>query len=169
MVHLLVSFSTADSVHRCDQFFRREYRPGIVRSVDLERRFHFVPAVAANGIVHQRDFVPQLRRIANGRVDAGVHAQADHDQLMNAVLLELQIEVGVGKAAGAPVLLSDDFSRSRRELIAKGPAPGAVGEYLRAGARLLDRGPKFPGLVVAGAPAMVWREEGPGTGGTSRL
>src|SRR5262245_15612665 len=88
---------------------------------------------------------------------------------MNTVLLELQIEVGVGKAAGAPVLLSDDFSRSRRELVAKGTAPGAVGKHLPARAGLLDRGPKCPGLVVARAPAMVRREEDPGAGRTSRL
>src|SRR5262245_2358265 len=88
---------------------------------------------------------------------------------MNAVLLDLQIEVSVGKAAGAPVLLRNDFSRSRCELVAKGPAPGAVGVDLRARAGLLDRGPKFPCLVVARAPAMVRREEDPGAGVTSRL
>src|SRR6266542_4962926 len=128
---LISSFSSADFLDRRDQFLRRENSPGIVGRVDLERGFHFVPAVAPDGIVHQPDFVAQLRSIANGRVDAGIRAYADHDQLVNAVLLELQIEIGVGEPAGAPVLLRNDLPRLRRELVAKASSPGSVGEDLR--------------------------------------
>jgi len=33
-----------------------------------------------------------------------VRDQPDDDELMDAVLLELQVQIGVGKAAGAPML-----------------------------------------------------------------
>jgi hypothetical protein len=49
---------------------------------------------------------------ANGRFDAGERDQPD-DELMNAVLLQLQIKVGVGEAAGAPVLLGNNFTTAR--------------------------------------------------------
>lgn len=78
---------------------------------------------------------------------------------VNAVLLEHQIEVRVGEPARAPVLQRHDLPRLRREFEPKGATPGAVGEDLRARPRFLDRGPEFPRLVVAGAPAMMRREE----------
>jgi len=39
--------------------------------------------------------------------------QPDDDQLVDAVLLELQIQVGVGETAGAPMFLSDDLTGRR--------------------------------------------------------
>src|SRR5262245_57121686 len=157
------------SSERPDELFRRDNRPGVVGGIELERGLHLVPAVARDGILHQGDLVPQLRRVANGRVDAGVRAQADHDQLVNAVFLELQIEVRVGEPTRAPVLKRHDLPRLRRELDPKGAAPGAVGEDLRARPGFLDRGPEFPLLVVADAPAMMRREEDLNARGTSRL
>jgi hypothetical protein len=59
-----------------------------------------------------------------------VRYQPDDDELMDAVLLELQIEIRVGKAAGAPMLLGDDLARLRRELGTELAAPRAVFECL---------------------------------------
>src|SRR5262245_8714214 len=50
-------FSPVELLDRRNQFFRRHNRPGIVRRIQLEGGFHFVPAVAADRILDQRDFV----------------------------------------------------------------------------------------------------------------
>jgi hypothetical protein len=77
--------------------------------------------------------------------------------------------IGVREPAGAPVFLRNDIPRLRRELVAKGSSPAAVGEDLGARGGLLDRGPEFPSLVIARAPAPVRREEDPHAGGARRL
>src|SRR5215813_2460246 len=74
---------------------------------------------------------------------------------MDAVLLELQIQVGVGKAAGAPMLQCDDLARLRCEFAAELATPRAIFEGLSRPGCLLDRRDILPGLVVAGTvPAM---------------
>jgi hypothetical protein len=45
-----------------------------------------------------------------------VSNQTDDDELMDAVLLELQILISFGKAAGAPMLLEDNFAWLGRKL-----------------------------------------------------
>ena len=62
--------------------------------------------------------------------------EADDDQLMDAMLLELQIQVGVGETAGAPMFLRDDLARMRCEFGAEFAAPGAVLKVLRCHAAL---------------------------------
>jgi hypothetical protein len=49
---------------------------------------------------------------------------------MDAVLLELQIQIGVGEAAGTPMLHGDDFAWLRLELGTDLAAPRAVFEAL---------------------------------------
>jgi len=49
---------------------------------------------------------------------------------VNAVLLELQIELGVGERARAPVLLRDDLARLRRDSSRKVPAAAVSGPQL---------------------------------------
>src|SRR5262249_42334535 len=74
---------------------------------------------------------------------------------MDAVLLELQIEVGVGEAAGAPVLLSYNFTTLWCELGAELAAPCAEFEALVFPCALLNGRNVFPRLVVARAVAMM--------------
>jgi len=47
--------------------------------------------------------------------------EAHDDELMDAVLLELQIQVRVGEAAGTPMFLRDDLSRRRRDSARNSP------------------------------------------------
>src|SRR5262249_61928317 len=58
-------------------------------------------------ILDHGGLIAELGREANGRFDTGVRDQPDDDELMNTVLFQLQIKVGVGEAAGAPVLLGN--------------------------------------------------------------
>src|SRR5262245_35419846 len=81
--------------------------------------------------------------------------EPDDDELVDAVLLELQIEVRVGEAARAPVLRSDDLARPGLEPGADLAAPRAVFEGLAPPCRLLNGSDVLPGLVVARPVAMV--------------
>src|SRR5262245_58791730 len=83
----------------------------------------------------------------------------DNDELMNAVLLELHIQIGVGKAAGTPVLEGHDVAHLRCELAADLATPGPVLEGLSLPGCLLDGSNVLPGLIVAGAVSMMQRIE----------
>jgi hypothetical protein len=61
-------------------------------------------------VSHHRDLVAQLSGKANGRFDAGMRYEPDDDELMDPVCLELQIQIGVGEAAGTPMLGCDDLA-----------------------------------------------------------
>ena len=74
---------------------------------------------------------------------------------MDAMLLEQQIQIGVGEAAGAPVLLHDDLARLRREFAPELAAPRSILEGLSRSGRLLNRRDILPALVVAGAISAV--------------
>jgi len=52
--------------------------------------------------------------------------QSDDDELMNAMLLEQQIQIRVGKAAGAPMLLGNDIVWLRCEFDADLATPRPV-------------------------------------------
>src|SRR5262245_53680271 len=87
--------------------------------------------------------------------------QADDDQLMDAVLLELQIQVGTGETAGAPMFLRDDLARCRHEFGVELAAPGAVFEGLALPRSPLDGCQVFPRLVIARTVAMMHGIEDP--------
>src|SRR5499427_10795903 len=67
---------------------------GVVRHVDVERGMHHLVRVIRRRALHHGDVIAELSGKANGCFDTGVRDQPDDDELMDAVLLELQIEVG---------------------------------------------------------------------------
>lgn len=73
---------------------------------------------------------PELNGKACGGLHACVRYKTDDDELMDTVRLELQIQVGVGKAAGAPMLKRYDVARLGRELGADLATPRSVFEGL---------------------------------------
>src|SRR5262245_970711 len=77
------------------------------------------------------------------------------DELMDAVLLELQIQICVGEAAGTPMLCGDNLAWLGRELGADLTAPRAVFEALVHPRRFLNRGNVLPSLIVARTVSMM--------------
>src|SRR5262249_17953876 len=67
---------------------------------------------------------------AHSRFDAGMSDESDDDELMDAVLLELQVQVGVGEAAGTPVFLCHNLTWLRHEFGTELATPCAVFEAL---------------------------------------
>jgi hypothetical protein len=67
--------------------------------------------------------IAEFHREPAGGFDAGIGQETDDDDLLDAVLLELLVEVSVGKAALGPVLLDDDVACSRDEIWVPFAAP----------------------------------------------
>jgi hypothetical protein len=122
---------------------------------------HPLLAEGRRGVFEQSDVIPQLHAEAAGRLNAGVGDQTDQDDAADAVLPQLQIEVGVGEAARSPVLTGDDIPRLRLEIIMKRPAPAGFGEGLRPGRPELIRRGKVERDVIARLPAVMQDEEDP--------
>ncbi len=112
-------------------------------------------------VFHYRDLVAELSGKANGCFDAGMRYQSDDDELMDAVILELHIQICVGEAARTPMLRSDNLAWLRRELGTDLATPRAVFEGLSLPPRLLDRRNLLPGLVVARTISMMQCIEDP--------
>src|SRR5262245_4869458 len=81
--------------------------------------------------------------------------ESDDDELVDAVLLELQVQVGVGEAAGTPVLLSDNLTWRRHEFGTELATPCAVFEGLVLPRGSLNRRNVDPGFVVARTISMM--------------
>jgi hypothetical protein len=60
---------------------------------------HLALRIACNRVAHHRDVITEFGAEPDGRLDAGVSDESDHDELVDAVLLELQIQVCVGETA----------------------------------------------------------------------
>src|SRR5262249_32858092 len=97
----------------------------VVRHVDVERGVHHLVRVIRRRVLHHGDVIAELSGEANGRFNASMRNQPDDDELMNATFLQLQIKVGVGEAAGAPMLLGYNFTWRRHELGAELATPCA--------------------------------------------
>src|SRR5215813_7553692 len=96
---------------------------GVVRDIDVESGVHLLIRVARGRVFHHRDVVAKLSGIPNSCLHAGVCDESHDDELMNAVFLELQIQICVSKATGTPMLEGDNVTRLRCELAADLPAP----------------------------------------------
>jgi hypothetical protein len=147
-----------------DQLGRRQNRMGEVWAVQLVRCVHPVPGEGCGCVLHQGYVVAELHRIAAGSFDAGVGQQADHDHPVDSVLLELEVEIGVGKAVLGPVLLDDDVDRLRHEIGMPFAPPCAFGKNLPLARSDLVRVRMVPAFIVAGLPAMVRYDEYPDAG-----
>src|SRR5262249_11137700 len=127
--------------------------------IDFEGCVHLLVRVTRGRIFHHRDLVAKLSAVAYGRLHTGMRDESDDNELMNAVLLELQIQVSVGKAAGTPVLEGHDVAHLRCELAADLATPGPVLEGLMRPGSFLDGSNVLPGFVVARAVPMMQRIE----------
>src|ERR1700736_530322 len=121
---------------------------GVVRDIDVESGVHLLIRVIRRRVFHHRDIVAELSGKANGRFDAGMRYESDDDELMDAVILELQVQICVGEATGAPMVCGDNLARLRLELGTDLTPPRAVFEDLALPRCLLNWRNVFPGLVV---------------------
>src|SRR5262249_1808775 len=100
-------------------------------------------------VFDHRDLVAELNGKANCRLHARVGYEPDDDELVDAVLLELQVQIRVGEAAGAPMLRGDNLARSGLEPGTDLATPRAVFEALSLPRGFLNGRNVLPGLVVA--------------------
>src|SRR5262245_2040081 len=85
--------------------------------------------------------------------------ESDDDELMDAVLLELQIQIRVGEATGTPMLGGDDLAWVRLELGTDLATPRAVFEALACPRCPRNGRNVLPSLVVARTVSMMQRIE----------
>jgi hypothetical protein len=110
---------------------------------------HFFIRVIRRRVFDHRDLVAKFSGITNRCLHTRMGYEPDDDELLDAVLLELQIQIRVGETTGAPMLMGDDLACPRCEFAANLPAPGAAFERLVRPSCFLDGRNVFPGLVVA--------------------
>src|ERR1700722_7628118 len=95
------------------------------------RRLHACGTEGCRRVLDQGDVVTELHAKTPGGFDATVGDQADENGLLNTVLLELAVEIGIGETALRPMLLDDDVPLLRAKLRVDLTAPRTVCEGLR--------------------------------------
>src|SRR5499427_5225791 len=128
---------------------------GVVRDIDVECGVHHLVRVIRRRVLHHGNVITELGGIAHSRFDAGMRNESDDDELMDAVLLELQVQVGVGEATGTPVFLGDNLTWRRREFGTELTTPCAVFEALVLPGGSLNRRNVGPRFVVACTISMM--------------
>src|SRR5215831_3848634 len=130
-------------------------RTRVVRDIDVEGSMHHLVCVVRGRVLNDGDVITELGGVAHGRFDAGVRDESDDDELMDVVLLELQVQVGVGEATGTPVFLCDNLAWCRGEFGTELATPCAVFEALalpRGSLNWRNVGPHF--IVACTIPMM---------------
>src|SRR5262249_36958204 len=112
-------------------------------------------------VFYHRDFVAKLSGKANRRLYARVCDQPNDNELMDAVLLELQIQVRVGETTGTPMLLRKDFAWLSCELAANLATLSVVFKSRYYPSRILNVRNELPILVVARTITMMHCIEDP--------
>src|SRR5262249_8669090 len=150
--HWFLRFERRD---RLDDLICGHDNTGVVRDIDVESGSHMFFLVIRGRVFYHRYVVAELSGKANRRFDAGMCDEPDDDELMDAVLLKLQIQIGVGKATGTPMLRGDNLAWLRLEPGTDLTTPSAVFEALSHPPCLLNGCNILPGLVVAGTVSMM--------------
>jgi hypothetical protein len=122
---------------------------------------HHLIRVIRDRVSHYRDIVAKLGRVSDGGLDAGVRDQPNDDELLYAVLLELQVKIGVRKTAGAPMLAGDNLARRWHEFGTELAALCAVFEGLPVPCCLLNGRIVLPCLIIPRMISMMHGLENP--------
>jgi hypothetical protein len=109
---------------------------------------HHLIRVIRRCVSYHRDVVTKLSGIANSRFDARVRNQAYDNELMDSMLLEPD-QIGVGEAAGAPMLLDDDFPGFGVNSARNSPPQVPYAKIFGAQAAFLSGRNVFPSLIVS--------------------
>src|ERR1700722_7692294 len=113
------------------------------------RRLHACGTEGCRRVLDQGDVVTELHAKTPGGFDATVGDQADENDLLNAVLLELEVEIGVGETALRPMLLDDDVTVLGAKLRIELAAPRTDCEGLGWQPRLLKHVDVLPPIELA--------------------
>lgn len=76
---------------------------------------HFLTRVIRGRLFYHRDLVAKLSGKANNCLHARVRYAPDDDELVDAVLFKLQIQISISEASGTPMLLGHDITWLWRE------------------------------------------------------
>ncbi len=101
---VLNSFLDLGGRDRLDNFNCGHNGTGVVRDIDVEGGVHLAIRVIRGRVFYHRDLLAKLSSKANGCLHTRVCYEPDDDELMNAMLFEQQIKVGIGKTTGTPML-----------------------------------------------------------------
>src|SRR6266481_9821508 len=93
--------------------------------------------------------------MASRRFYASVGNQANHDDFLLAMALELMVEIGVREAAGSPVFRRNDIARMHLEIVMQRTAPRAFGKDLVPCSLKLIRRRILPVLEIARLRAVM--------------
>src|SRR5215468_11591429 len=89
---------------RVDDFICGHNGTGVVRDIDVQGSAHLRIRVIRRRVLYHYDLVAKLSPITNSCLHTGVRYESRDNELMDAVFLELEIQIRVGKATGTPML-----------------------------------------------------------------
>jgi hypothetical protein len=112
MLRLCIDLATkpmlpAEDIEGLNRRTRRDLEDGVGmgRTGQFVRRMHPFFGESRRRVTHERDMVSRLHRIATCRLNTGVGQQANNDDVTDAVLFQLLIEICIREPALTPVLL----------------------------------------------------------------
>ena len=134
----------------------------IGRPVQLVRRMHHLVAERGGGVAEQGHVITELHGEAAGGLNAGVGEQTDGNDMRDATLLEMKIEIRIGE--GAPGVLRD-FVISRLNIQLRNEV-GPVRRKITHAARLLVTARRAAGDIHQNdRQTELWNADAPGDSG----
>jgi len=125
---------------------------------------HVLVTERSGRVADQGHVITQLLGEAAGGINAGVGEQTDGNDMRDATLLEMKIEIRIGEAALGPVLFDNDVASLRHEVGVPLAAPASLCE----GMPLLQRAPAWvrmiPVFVIARLPSPGCQQLSPPSG-----
>ena len=113
---------------------------GVGRPIDRVSGMHGFWTGGGGCILHQSDVEAELHGKPAGYLDAGVGDHANKDHVANVELSQLLVEIGVGQPTRSPMLVHDDVTELRLEIVVERATPRSLGEALPLGRQRVDRG-----------------------------
>src|SRR3984893_14342592 len=123
--------------------------------VDIQGGVERFAGTSRGRITNQCHVIAKLHADAGRRFYASVSNQANHDDFLLAMALELMVEIGVREAARSPVFRRNDIARLHLEIVMQRTAPRAFGKDLVLCSLKLIRRRILPVLEIARLRAVM--------------
>src|SRR5258707_13596901 len=123
--------------------------------IDIHGSVKRLAGTSRSSITNQRHVIAKLHADASRRFYTSVSYQANDDDFLLAMTLELMVEVGVREAARSPMLRRNDIARMHLEIVMQRTAPRAFGKDLVPCSLKLIRRRILPVLVIARLRAVM--------------